>query len=490
MRGGILRLSLAFQFFAFVIVAMVFLNIVWIAIWQQHVERLLVSMAKQATAEQAAVFAGRCSLLATYSRDVSETSLFIMNDGSFSPSVATGFDDASVSDALKLSSSLQQVVVAKADRQQTFLGETYNALVVARPVTSCGENTGIATVVNLREEREKIFTKQPVIFFYILVNGVILTALWFFRARKKIMSPLEDLVELAGRYHDSTRDILKYSNPRSEFSYVARALHTMLVQIGEDKRKLSESIRSLEQANTQILENQKTLVEAEKFAAIGRMSAGIAHEIGNPIGIVQGYVELLRHADLGREDRLQFADRAERELQRVSGLIRQLLDYSRKEEGDGEPADIENVVFSVVEMLKNQTADHILFTVSVAEDVCRVTCGESDLQQVVLNCLLNSVDAITSSEKADGQIAITAKSVIVESKACCQLIIEDNGIGLSAEQGKYVFDPFYTTKEVGRGTGLGLSVSRTIIENSGGSMRIEGDNSGARVTIVIPVAEV
>ncbi len=490
MRGGILRLSLAVQFFTFVTIAMVFLNLVSMAIWQQHTERLLVNMAKQALDQQAEVFASQCSLLATYRGELSGASLFIMNNGSFSPAVAAGFDGASVSRALKLSSSGQRVVVARAEKQQTFFGERYRALVVARPVTKCGSKASIATVVNLDAERKKIFKKQPIIFFYILVNGLIITALWFFRARKKIMSPLEELVDLAEKYHESSSDILKYSNPKSEFTYVARALHTMLVQIEEDKRRLSESIRSLEHANTQILENQKNLVEAEKFAAIGRMSAGIAHEIGNPIGIIQGYIELLRHADLCEEDRLQFADRAERELQRISGLVRQLLDYSRQKESGGEPADVGNVLFSVVEMLKNQTADHILFTVTVAEDVHKVTCGQSDLQQVVLNCLLNSVDAITSGEKAEGQIVITAKSVVVDKRVYCQLTITDNGIGLSAEQGKYVFDPFYTTKEVGKGTGLGLSVSKAIIENSGGRMQLEGNNTGACVTILLPAVEV
>ncbi len=490
MRGGILRLSLAVQFFIFVTIAMVLLTVVSMAIWQQHTERLLVNTAKQITAKQAAVFALQCSLLAPYSRDVTETSLFIMNNGSFSPSPVIGFDDASLSHALKLSSSSQQVVVARAEKQQTFFGERYDALVVARPIPKCGDSTSIAMVVNLQDERKAILEKQPVLFFYILVNGLIITTLWFFRARKKIMSPLEELVELAGKYHDSASDILKYSNPKSEFTYVSRALHTMLVQIEEDKRRLSESIRSLEQANTQILENQRTLVEAEKFAAIGRMSAGIAHEIGNPIGIVQGYVELLRYADLCEEERVQFADRAERELQRVSGLIRQLLDYSRKEEGSGEPADMGDVLFSVVEMVKDQNAAHVVFTVNLAENVHKVACSESDLQQVVLNCLLNSIDAITASEKAEGQIGITAKAVVIERRDYCQLTIVDNGIGLSADQGKYVFDPFYTTKEVGKGTGLGLSVSRTLIENSGGSMQLDGDNNGVCVTILLPVAEV
>ncbi len=491
MRGGGLRLSLAVHFFIFVTIAMVFLNVVSMAVWQQHIERLIVKMAKQVTAEQAALFASQCNLLAGDAGRQVGTSLFVMKNGAFSPSVATsqGFDGVSVSLALKLSSSSRQTVVKRADKYESFFGGGYRSLIVARPVEKCGMNTSIAAVVNLSEQRRAILQKQPVIFFYILINGLIITTLWFFRARKKIMSPLEELVELAGKYHESSSDILKYSNPKSEFTYVSRALHTMLVQIEEDKKKLTESIRSLEHANTRILENQRTLVEAEKFAAVGRMSAGIAHEIGNPIGIIQGYVELLRHTDLSEEERMQFADRAEKELQRVSGLIRQLLDYSRKNDSSGEPADIGNVLSSVVEMLQDQNAEHIVFTVNLAEDVNKVTCRKSDLQQVVLNCLLNSIDAITSGDMTAGNITIIVKTVIIAAKIYCQLTIEDNGIGLEAGESKYVFDPFYTTKEVGKGTGLGLSVSRTIIENSGGSMYFDGDNNGACVTILLPVAE-
>ncbi len=106
------------------------------------------------------------------------------------------------------------------------------------------------------------------------------------------------------------------------------ALNTMLMRIESDKKALNDSIASLEQTNEELIRTQKEMVRAEKLASVGRLSAGLAHEIGNPIGIVQGYIELLQQDGVSAEEKVQFAERALSELDRINRLIRQLLNYA------------------------------------------------------------------------------------------------------------------------------------------------------------------
>jgi signal transduction histidine kinase len=249
-------------------------------------------------------------------------------------------------------------------------------------------------------------------------------------------------------------------------------------------------------ANKELAAAHKDIIRAEKLTSLGRMSSGIAHEIGNPIGIVIGYLELLRQNGITYDERNEFIGRAEKEVNRINTIIRQLLDFS-KSSGTGVNAlsvheiitDTANVL-NVQPMMKKITINRFL---DAEKDT--VMADPDQLRQVFLNLILNACDAIASDGRSeDGKIDITTGIEDVsdaetgKTRPNLKITIVDNGPGISREHIDNIFDPFYTTKKAGEGTGLGLWVSLLMIDGIGGTIRATSEeNRGTAITIHLPI---
>jgi signal transduction histidine kinase len=397
--------------------------------------------------------------------------------------------DSSVKTVLLQTVQLQSTVLTSSGNYLSIMGLSARDITIAMPVEDCNTMEAIGAVVHIPDIVQAIRRKQSLIFVYILVNAIILATLWFFRARRLVFSPLERLVEMSESYDLKSIDYIGSTTRKNEFGQLADALKNMLARIERDKEKLTQTVHSLEDANKQILENQNSLIEAEKFAAVGRLSAGLAHEIGNPLGIIQGYIELLGNDDIPLEDRRQYTTRAEKELSRVTALIQQLLELARKKTGGKSSTRVVPVIHELIEMMAQQKSkQHIKFHTSCDDLSERVQCSEAELHQVLLNCMLNSVDAINEQNIKDGEIQVSCNLLEEDSGKSVQIIIKDNGAGIDKNDLSVIFDPFFTTKAIGHGTGLGLSVSKSIIENCGGTIRLLSEKKmGTSVVIVIHV---
>jgi len=268
----------------------------------------------------------------------------------------------------------------------------------------------------------------------------------------------------------------------------------MLENIDADKKKLKSTVLSLEQANAELKKAHKEVLRAEKMASVGRLSSGIAHEIGNPIGIVLGYLDLLRQENLTDDKRLDYIERAQSEIERVNDIIRELLDFARPAEDEIKDVPVHAIVEEIVGMLGQQPmmkeitlSSHL----TAGQDV--IQADPQRLRQVFLNLLINAADAIKlEPTAADGHIRIDSRNTVGNdgSGQRLQIAVEDNGPGIPADQLNYIFDPFYTTKEPGKGTGLGLSVCFMIIEETGGTLRAEAaSEKGTRFVLSFPCAE-
>lgn len=354
-----------------------------------------------------------------------------------------------------------------------------------------GQSVGaVALRYPLEPHYARIQTMQRYVAVYLGINLFVLFVVGFFRFRRMIFHPVENLIRLTDSYSDESGVPFLALQGGDELAQLAGSMQQMLGRIKADREKLQQHVASLQKANQQLIATREEMVRTEKLASVGRLAAGLAHEIGNPVGIVQGYLSLIRQPDVSEKEKREFCARAEHELQRISQLVRQLLDLSRPASGVQEAIDVCQVVDEVVTLLQPQPLlDGIEVRSSfVAKDVS-VYGNRGQLLQVLLNCLINAADAI-HAKWGDGRgvIEISTESFDALAEPSVRITIADTGAGLARETAANAFDPFFTTKEPGQGTGLGLSVSYALINAMGGNISLANrEGGGALVSIVLPV---
>ncbi|WP_163336842.1 sensor histidine kinase [Desulfopila sp. IMCC35008] len=350
----------------------------------------------------------------------------------------------------------------------------------------------IVVKVNLGTQFQAFRVRQKNILAYLVINILCLSTIGFFRLNKLFLNPLERMINISESYQVSGLLPFTSDHSNNEFKKLSVSINNMVARIEEDRKKLLEMIVSLEQANNELVATQREMIQTEKMASVGKLSAGLAHEIGNPIGIVQGYVGLLGQEDLEEAERADFMKRSLDELDRINRLISNLLSFTRVVEHEICNVDVGSIIGEVLEVVHVSKGAK---SVQVGHDVepGLMVKGNSDgLRQVLLNCILNSIDAINDKNGADtGVIYIAAKRVDNEDlkKSFVIVSIEDNGVGMIDDTKNKAFDPFYTTKDVGDGTGLGLYVSHSIIEAHKGKIWFDSEPlKGTTVFIQLPMA--
>jgi signal transduction histidine kinase len=229
---------------------------------------------------------------------------------------------------------------------------------------------------------------------------------------------------------------------------------------------------------------REQLIRSEKLASVGQLAAGVAHEIGNPLATILGYVDILRgeaegKADMPKAERVDALLRVKAETQRIDQIIRDLLDYSRPIQEEPIPTDPMRIIVTAQGLLAPQARFRgvkILFS-PVADSWPSVLIPPRRLVQVFLNLLMNAADAMSGK----GTVV-----VVCETQGDQVMIsVIDEGPGVPDAIRGRIFDPFFTTKAVGQGTGLGLSVSRAIVENAGGNLELASARKGQGTTFLV-----
>ena len=311
-----------------------------------------------------------------------------------------------------------------------------------------------------------------------------------------MVKPLHRLLSRAEAYREESEIVFSDENKNNEFNRLSSALNRMFMGISKDRETLKETVKSLGKVNMDLKQTQKELVRAEKLASVGRLSSGIAHEIGNPIGIVLGYLNLLKRNDLSTSERDEFILRAEEEINRINVIVRQLLDFSKPATDELISFSVNGLLKEIAEIIKPQPfMNHIELSCHLLAQKDMVTANPDLLRQVLFNLLLNAADAVsTDTGNAGREIVIKTENTVrfdpevKKTKASIKISVTDNGPGISKENLEYIFDPFFTTKEPGKGTGLGLSVSFMIVRNMGGAIEAEDNrNKGAVISVILPL---
>jgi two-component system, NtrC family, sensor kinase len=260
--------------------------------------------------------------------------------------------------------------------------------------------------------------------------------------------------------------------------------------IAIDKARLYETVkrfnreleRRVEERTVELQAAQQQLIQAEKLASIGRLAAGVAHEINNPIGVMLGFTQVLLRKTPEDSSLYKPLATMEREGLRCKEIVQGLLDFARQNKPRLGRVCLNDVIEAAAELMPHHTHSDLVRVVKKYDPSLPPVLGdEYKLQQVFLNLLINAYQAMPdggelhiSSLAADGQVCAT---------------ISDTGMGIPAEHLGRIFDPFFTTKDVGEGTGLGLSISYGLIEQHGGTIEVEsGPGEGATFIVRLPVA--
>ncbi len=350
----------------------------------------------------------------------------------------------------------------------------------------------ISIAVSLENIYQTLRDSRQVLVVYFFINICVLTVLGFFRFHKIFIRPINKLMARTETF--TAEEFLSFFPEKkdNEFGMLSRSLNQMLHRINQDKIRLRSTVNSLEQTNQELRKAQNEIICAEKLASIGRLSAGIAHEIGNPIGIVLGYFDLLKQDNLEDGQKKDFIRRAENEINRINVIIRQLLDFSRSSDDVIQSVSVHTVIEDVKNILSIQplTAS-IGIELSLTAESDIIAADPNQLRQVFINLMINASDAIAAvKDKADGIIVIKTEIEASSNQKNLTILFSDNGPGIDEELLGVIFDPFYTTKEPGKGTGLGLSICYMIIDSLGGRIRAESaPGKGTTFTIHLPLPD-
>lgn len=260
------------------------------------------------------------------------------------------------------------------------------------------------------------------------------------------------------------------------------------------RRKFAAHIRDLrpqKQSEAELREQRNALHQNEKLAAIGSLLAGVAHELNNPLSIISGQALMLREAVEesavpDRDGLLKRCDKIATAADRCAGIIRSFLAMARQREAERQPTRLEAVITEAIELLSyNLRSSGIAVETEWPGDLPELMLDSAQIYQVLLNLLVNAQQALEGQPTDDRRIAVH-----IEHTESSRLVLSvtDNGPGVPEKIRSRIFDPFFTTKAQGSGTGVGLAVSRGIIESHGGTMEITtAPGGGARFLIHLPV---
>ncbi len=229
---------------------------------------------------------------------------------------------------------------------------------------------------------------------------------------------------------------------------------------------------------------EEQLQHAEKMASIGLLAAGVAHEVNTPLTGISSYTQMLREQINPADLRYPLLEKIEKQTFRAAKIINNLLNFARSGGADMEPLDANKLLYDVLSLLEHQLEKaRIKVRREFAEGLPRIRGNENRLQQVFFNLILNARDAMPSGGWLTLETRADDDTVIVE--------VKDTGVGIKREHIKRIYDPFFTTKGIGRGTGLGLSVSYGILQEHGGGIFVESvPGKGTTFQVALPAAQV
>jgi two-component system NtrC family sensor kinase len=334
-----------------------------------------------------------------------------------------------------------------------------------------GERVGILYVGALEAKYRDIRRKAISVFILITLAGMALAIGLGYILADKIMGPVRRLIKASQQVEQGSLNPDIGPISRGEIGVLQNTFKDMVAAMG--RRRAAAEDR---------------LMQSEKQASIGRLAAGVAHEINNPLtGVLSFTHMLLRRKDIGDDIRSDLETIVE-STERVRKIVKGLLDFSTQTRLDREPTDVNRLARSVIATLESQALiKGVKITFNPGENLPTVTLDRNQIQSVLVNLVINALDATEAGDSINIYTA-TGLSASNFGKKGVEITIADTGCGIPPENLDKLFDPFFTTKEVGQGTGLGLAVSYGIVQRHGGAIRVQSEvGKGTRFFVWLPI---
>jgi two-component system NtrC family sensor kinase len=317
--------------------------------------------------------------------------------------------------------------------------------------------------VSLTEVDQEIARSRAVILGSAILAILAGSAMLWWLNRRLVVRPVAALLEGTRRVSEGDLTGTIVVSGRHELGALAKAFNEMIKNLADVQRQLTQ---------------------ADKLASVGRLAAGVAHEINNPLTGVLSYASLLRKRLEGDAETCDDLDVIVRETVRCRGIIRGLLDFARPTAPARKATDLNEVVRRSVSVVMTQLSlNQVQLSLDLAAELPTAFADANQIQQVVVNLILNAADAIGAE---GGSIRAITR---VGSPDTIELLLEDTGKGIPAEDLPRIFEPFFTTKG-NHGTGLGLAVSWGIVEAHGGTLEVQSDlGHGTTFTLRLPTSD-
>jgi signal transduction histidine kinase len=335
------------------------------------------------------------------------------------------------------------------------------------------EGSDMVMVANdlVSKEREQVDAmlqmskRVPILFLAMLL--IVIVLLNYFIA-KQMIAPLGRMMRRARGIADGDlTPIVARRKYRDEFSELALALNNMMLKL---------------------LHRQEQLIQSHKLRALGTLTAGVAHELNNPLNniMLTSAALLEEYRDLSDDERNEMVNDLIGESERSQRIVRNLLDFARESDIESEALAIEQVIGETMQLASNQIRlSKVKVDTQLDDEVAPVYGDRRQLTQVFLNIVLNALDAMPKG----GELVVLVKNT--RDREFVAVEISDTGSGIPEQKINEIFDPFFTTKKDGTGTGLGLSVSVGIVRKHGGDIKVRSvEGKGTTFTVLLPAAKI
>lgn len=342
---------------------------------------------------------------------------------------------------------------------------------------------------------------------YALIDSIIIIGLGIYFLSRSVIGPVRKLDEAAKRISGGKLGERAEVTADNELGSLACSFNSMA-------GRLEEEIKSLERLNIELMAAQEELTRSSTLAAVGRLASGIAHEIGNPLGAVKGYLDILSAGVADKAQEADIIERTSREAARIDSIVREFLDVARPAVRPDEPVDVNTVLLDAISATSVMAEfSSVEIRKDLATGIPSVMVEDGKLRQVFMNILVNAAHSFegckgnrlitveTGTQKRpyesggrrrrdDAPGARETSAFSERERLCVTVRFIDNGCGIDAFSAGRVFEPFFTTKGPGRGTGLGLFVSQSIIKAYGGEIELAStDGAGSVFTVLLPCAD-